>query len=130
MDNFTVSGTPIVVGDIAPSVTGTTPANGAADVAVDANITIDFSEPVTVTGNWFDIACTSNRTAIVSGGPSSFTLDPDVDFSNGEMCTVTVFALQVTDQDTDDGPDNMEADYVFSFTIFSSSPQSNDYQRG
>ena len=50
----------------------------------------------------------------MSGGPTSFTLDPDVDFADGESCTVTVFAANVTDQD--DTPDNMAADFVFSFT--------------
>ena len=31
-------------------------------------------------------------------------------------CTVTVFAAQVSDQDTDDPPDQMAADHVFAFT--------------
>ncbi|MBN1217961.1 MAG: ExeM/NucH family extracellular endonuclease, partial [Anaerolineae bacterium] len=43
-------------------------------------------------------------------------LDPDLDFANGETCTVTILAAQVSDQDTDDPPDAMSADYPFSFT--------------
>ncbi len=103
--------------DFAPSVTGTSPADGAAGVAVDASIVIDFSEPVDVAGAWFTINCSASgaHTATVSGGPSSFTLDPDVDFAGAETCTVTVFAAQVTDQDTEDPPDAMAADHVFDF---------------
>ncbi|MBN1217989.1 MAG: lamin tail domain-containing protein, partial [Anaerolineae bacterium] len=43
-------------------------------------------------------------------------LDPDLDFANGETCTVTILAAQVSDQDTDDPPDTMSADDTFSFT--------------
>jgi predicted extracellular nuclease len=104
-------------GDIAPTISSTTPSNGATNVALDANIDITFSEAVNVSGSWFDITCGSSgtHTASSSGGPTTFTLDPDVDFANSETCTVTIFASQVTDQDTDDPPDNLAADYVFSF---------------
>ena len=115
IDDISVTGS---TADAAPTVSSTTPANGAVDVAVDANITINFSEAVDVTGNWFDIACagSGSHTATVSGGLQNFTLDPDADFADGELCTVTVFAANVTDQDTDDPPDNMAANHVFSFT--------------
>jgi predicted extracellular nuclease len=104
--------------DAAPAVDSTTPANGASNVALDANIAIDFTESVTVTGSWFTISCTSSgeHTAAVTGGPTSFTLDPDADFASGESCTTTVLAAQVSDVDTDDPPDHMAADHVFSFT--------------
>src|SRR6185369_13120439 len=45
-----------------------------------------------------------------TGGPVQFVLNPDADFSSSESCTVTVVAANVTDQDTDDPPDNMTAD--------------------
>ncbi len=104
--------------DFAPSVSSTSPADGDLSIDLNSNITIDFSEAVDVTGAWFTISCTSSgdHTATVSGGPTSFTLDPDVDFVNSEACTVTVLASQVTDQDTIDPPDEMTANYVFSFT--------------
>ena len=104
-------------GDFPPEIFGTSPAANEAHVPLDANITINFDEPVNVTGPWFQISCTSTglHTATVSGGPISFTLNPDSDFTFNEPCTVTVFASQVTDQDLDDPPDNMAADYVFSF---------------
>ena len=49
------------------------------------------------------------------GGPTTFTLDPDADFAANESCTVTVLAADVTDQDTDDPPDTMAPNYVFTF---------------
>jgi predicted extracellular nuclease len=102
----------------APSVTNTTPSNSATGVARDANITINFSEPVDVAGSWYSISCGSSgaHTAAQSGGPSSYTLNPDADFTFGETCTVTVSASQVSDQDALDPPDNMAADHAFSFT--------------
>lgn len=104
-------------GDSAPSVVSTDPANAAAGVAIDANLTINFSEDVTVSGTWFDIACTvsGGHTAVASGGPGSYTLDPDTDFANNESCTVTVFGAMVTDNDTVDPPNEMSADFSFSF---------------
>jgi uncharacterized protein len=104
--------------DLAPSVTATTPASNASDVPVGANISITFSEPVSVQAPWFSISCGSSgsHTATVAGGPTTFGLDPDADFAPGETCTVTVFAAGLTDQDTNDPPDNMAADYVFSFS--------------
>jgi predicted extracellular nuclease len=99
-------------------VTATTPANNATEVALGANVTVTFSEPVTVTGSWFTISCTTSgqHTAAVSGGPTTFTLDPDSDFAEGEACAVCIASAQVADIDTDDLPDQMAADFAFSFT--------------
>jgi hypothetical protein len=104
--------------DQAPSVASTTPANGATEVSPTADVTIVFSEPVSVAGSWFSLTCATSgaHTASVSGGPTSFVLDPDTDFAVGEGCTGTVFGSQVTDQDVDDPPDTMTADFTFSFT--------------
>ena len=108
-------------GDAAPSVAITMPANGATGVAVDATITINFSEAVTVSGSWFEIVCTvsGGHTAVATSGPLSYTLTPDVPFANSESCTVTIFAAQVADNDSDDPPDNMTADVSFSFSTAS-----------
>ena len=103
--------------DSAPAVLSTTPADAGVDVALGANLEITFSEPVDVSAGWFEISCVSSEvhTAVVSGGPEIFTLDPEVDFAYSESCTVTVLAALVADQDTDDPPDHMDADYGFSF---------------
>jgi methionine-rich copper-binding protein CopC len=110
--------------DAAPTVSSTTPTNGATDQATTTNISITFSEAVNVTGNWFQIVCTSSSTRNVAdtvvtpnGSNTVFTIDPNTDFTQGETCTVTVDDAAVTDQDSNDPPDNMAADYVFSFTM-------------
>jgi methionine-rich copper-binding protein CopC len=113
--------------DAPPSVTATTPTNGATNQPNNTDITVTFSEPVNVTGNWFQIACTSSGTrnvadTVVTGGPATFTINPNVDFSQNETCTTTVFAAQVSDQDSNDPPDNMTADFVFSFTTTDAAP--------
>jgi len=108
----------IVVGDQAPAVASTTPANDATEVVLDANVTVTFTEPVSVTGSWFTISCTTSgqHSAVASGGPTTFTLDPDSDFAAGEACTVSIASSQVGDLDTDDPPDLMAADFAFGFT--------------
>ena len=105
-------------GDSPPAVTTTSPASGEANVAVDTNIGVTFSEPVDVAGSWFSISCGTSgaHSATASGGPLTFTLDPTSDFVLGETCTVTIFASQVTDQDVDDPPNTMAANRTWSFT--------------
>ncbi|MEZ4732943.1 MAG: ExeM/NucH family extracellular endonuclease [Caldilineaceae bacterium] len=110
--------------DPAPVVTSVDPADGALNVAADANLTINFSEPVNVSGSWFTIACTTSgsHSAVVSGGPATFVLNPDIDFTVGENCTVTVIAANITDQDSIDPFDAMVSDYSFGFSIPSVDP--------
>jgi predicted extracellular nuclease len=117
-------------GDVAPSVASTTPANGAADVATDANVSITFSEPVNVSGTWYSISCgtSGSHTAAASGGPTTFTLDPDSDFAQGETCTATVFAANVSDRDANDPPDNMTGDDSWSFTTVAPAVAIHDIQ--
>jgi uncharacterized protein len=95
--------------DLAPTVSSTVPGNGAAFVALDSSVTVTFSEPVTVGGTWFTLGCSvsGDHSATVSAGPTVFTLNPEVDFATGDVCTLTVFAAQVTDQDGT--PDAMAA---------------------
>ena len=104
------------VAPVAPTVASTAPASAATGVALNANVDVTFSKPVTVTGSWFAITCTTSgaHPAVASGGPATFSLDPDADFAPGETCTVAVTAAQVADQSTP--PLNMAADYSWSFT--------------
>ncbi|MEZ4511673.1 MAG: ExeM/NucH family extracellular endonuclease [Chloroflexota bacterium] len=103
-------------GSTAPTVSSTTPGNNATNVAIDANISITFSEDVTVSSNWFSLSCTSSgsHTATVTGGPTTFTLNPDSNFANSDICTVTIDKDAVADQGAT--PENMANNYVFSFT--------------
>jgi predicted extracellular nuclease len=121
-DNVTFRGNAIS-SEVPPTVTAVTPPNGATNVPVNSNVVITFSEPVTVTSNWFSLACGTSGTrtpsannVTVTGGPTAFTLDPNLDFDQGETCTLTVFANLVNDLDADDPPDNMVADFTSSFT--------------
>jgi hypothetical protein len=113
-----------------PSVSSTSPANGATGIARDANITINFSEPVNVSDGWYAISCGSSgsHTATVSGGPTSYVLNPDSDFAFSETCTVTVYKSGVSDQDSLDPPDNPDSDYSFSFTTAAPSPRIHEIQ--
>ncbi len=105
--------------DEAPEIVSTFPTDGAIDFPTTGNLTVTFSEPVDVTGTWFELICTTSGTvlATVSGGATTFTLNPDADLVTGETCTLTVYAANVSDQDTNDPPDNMEADYTITFSV-------------
>jgi predicted extracellular nuclease len=111
--------------DAAPSVLNTTPANGAINVAADSNISITFNESVNATASAFTIECPTGtpQTFVQSASPSTtFTLNPNVDLPFSTICTVTVVATQITDLDVSDPPDNMLANFVFSFTVAAAPP--------
>ncbi len=105
-----------VVLDNPPEVASTTPPDGSSSFPITTDITIVFSEPVTVTDPWVAVDCPTSGAAVdsITGGPVEFVLVLDSDLADGETCTVTVDADQVVDQD--DPPDNMVEDYVFSFS--------------
>ena len=111
--------------DAAPSVTATTPADGATGVAANGNITVTFSEAVNFTGASFSLECPDN-TALpftASGsGTSVATLDPDADLPAGTTCVVSVLVAGITDVDNGDAPDNMAADVDFDFTVAAVDP--------
>lgn len=106
--------------DDAPAVTSTFPANGATDFPINSNLTVTFNEPVNVTASWFTLTCSVSGAVATgfSGGPTSFTLDPSIALTHGETCTLTVLANQVSDQDGNDPPDNMVANFLVGFSAF------------
>jgi uncharacterized protein len=108
-------------GDLAPTVTSTIPANGAANVTVSANVSVTFSEPVDTNGSWYSITCATSgiHPATVTGGPTTFSIDPSTDFAPGESCTLNIAAIGVTDQDTNDPPNAMVSDVSVAFTTSS-----------
>jgi hypothetical protein len=78
---------------------------------------------VAVTGDWFQVSCptsgvrnVTNANTVVTGGPTTFTINPNTDFAPGEACTTTIVAAQITDVDSNDPSDNMAADFTFGFT--------------
>ncbi len=112
--------TPCAVVDTAPAVAGTFPVDGAIDFPVNSNLSVSFSEPVNVSSSWFTLACSTsgNVATTFGGGPTTFTLDPGVSLVNGEACTLTVLANQVSDQDNNDPPDNMVFNFVVGFSPY------------
>ena len=65
--------TTVIEPDQPPEVSSTAPANSDTGVEPDANIVITFSEPVTVTGDWFNLACAGSAPRTVTGGDFAIT---------------------------------------------------------
>ena len=105
-------------GDPGPFVVSVTPADGAADVALNAAASVTFSEAVNVTGDWYSLVCgaTGPMDATVSGGPTTFTIQPTTNYAEGDTCTFTVNAAGVADQDADDPPDALASGRSVTFT--------------
>lgn len=105
--------------DDAPTVVNTTPSDGATAVPVSSDITVEFSEGVNVSASSFELKCPSTgseRTFSLSGGGTSYTLDPTSDLPTATECQVRVIADEVSDTDTNDPPDNMASGFIFTFT--------------
>jgi endonuclease G len=111
--------------ELGPWIAGTEPITDGFNAPYDATITVDFSEPVDVVGNWFDITCASSgqhNSATVASYNSSkgFHITPNTGFQFGEQCTVTIFHGSVHDQDLDDSSPNTDtlfADHSWTFTV-------------
>ena len=121
--------------DAAPTVTSTTPANGATGIPNDTNITVNFSEPVNFAAIAFTIQCPTGSGALpfsVSGtGTSTAVLDPTDGLPANVTCMVSAASSQVTDVDTLDPPNTLAPNgidfngrdaYVFSFTTIDAPP--------
>lgn len=107
--------------DARPAIAATTPGNQETGVELTANLAVSFSEPVTLTGKWFEVRCDLSGTrdvesVTVTGDGTSYALDPHIDFLADDNCTLTVFASAVHDEDTDDPPDTLKADYIAAFS--------------
>ncbi len=103
-----------------PTVTSTTPANGATAVLATAPISITFSKAVNVTGTAFTLQCPTGTPEAFTlgpappGGVATFTLTPTAALPAGTVCTVTAVASQITDTATGI---NLQSNYVWSFTV-------------
>ena len=102
-------------GDFPPEVSSTNPANGGTNFPLAGNITVNFDDAVTVQDGGFTLSCTTSgaHTLAVTGGPTTFTLNPDTDLASGEQCTATVLASHVASQGATPVP--MAADYAWTF---------------
>ena len=103
--------------DTAPTVTSTTPGNGAARVSTTADVVVNFSEPVSAGPNPITVACGGSPVsgAVSGSGTSTLTFDPASDLPQGSSCQVTVVASAIRDTDVLDPPDTMAANHVVTF---------------
>jgi endonuclease I/methionine-rich copper-binding protein CopC len=110
-----------VQADVAPTLSSSTPASGASNVPLAANLSLVFSEPVTTSGAWYALSCATSGpvTATASGGPTTFTLDPVANLPTLEVCTLTLTAALIVDQDGNADP--LAGSSTISFTTGASS---------
>ena len=134
-DNFVFSFT--TVDDAPPSVTSAEAEVGGLFTALplgvgqfadtDTDLRITFSEAVTVAGNWAELDCTATGVQDVTFGLAVtdadpvFMLNPATNLTPGESCTLTIFAIQVADEDAP--IQNMVTDAVFTFIVADVPPQ-------
>ena len=115
IDDVTINGDALT--DLAPTVASTIPANNATGVSPSASVSVTFSEAVTFSGT-VDITCTSGAprtvTPAVTADPKIWNL-PHAVFTAGDVCSITIPAAQVVDQDGT--ANSMVAPYTWSFTV-------------
>ncbi|NJS35346.1 MAG: Ig-like domain-containing protein [Brachymonas sp.] len=89
--------------DNPPSVSSTIPANNQINVALNSNLVVNFSEPVTTQAGAFTLTCSASNahTLVVSSNASGNqrTLDPSPDFLASETCVLSIIASLVSDLD-------------------------------
>jgi methionine-rich copper-binding protein CopC len=104
--------------DTPPTVTSTSPVNGATAVPLNTTVTFNFNKAVNVTAPGFKLECPSGTPVAFTlapaapGGVATFTLTPSANLPSGVTCTATAVAAQIKDL----AGTNMAADYVFTFT--------------
>ena len=84
-----------------PTVTSTTPVNGATDFPAAGNLGITFSEPVIAGPGAFTLACATfgdiNITWPTTTAATSFSIDTGTALPAGVACTFTAFAANIRD---------------------------------
>jgi uncharacterized repeat protein (TIGR01451 family) len=89
------TGNGFITVDASPLVVASSPAQNAEQVALDANLSITFGEPVTVSATAFTLACppaggTIPVTNLTAGPATTFVLDPASLLPAGMPCQITV----------------------------------------
>jgi len=102
--------------DDAPTVVSVRPAAGST-AEVDTTVAVTFSETVTAPASAFTLTCAGVPVPFaLTGGPTTFTLDPSTDLPAGASCSATIVGSAVRDVDTIDPPDTLGVDYAWSFS--------------
>ena len=111
-------------GDTAPSVSSSTPADGATNVAVNASLSVTFSEQVVVAAGAISLTCGGvGKTIGVSGDPgTTFDLTYLPPLPAGAVCEIAISGAGIADTDTNDPPDTMAANVTIDFTVVTPDP--------
>lgn len=112
VDDFSIT---VFATDEPPSVIASYPAPGAIDISPTDNVTVSFSEAVSLDGDWVSVVCNVSGThsVSVSGGPQNYVVDVVGTLASSEECELTVYADSVSDLDLP--ADEMVSDYVAPF---------------
>jgi uncharacterized protein len=104
--------------DEAPSVVSFTPANGTT-AAATVSPTVTFSEPVALGAASLTLQCSLSGSVAfsVTGGPTTYTVDPGEELQSGDTCTLIVSPSRVSDVDDNDPPDTMADEATSTFTV-------------
>lgn len=123
VDDFSLTPTADLIDD-APTVTSSTPSDGATGVAKNAALSITFSEQVVIDSGAVSLTCDgSARAASVSGDPgTTFPITYLPPLPDGASCVIGVAASGIHDTDSADPPDGMAADVSINFTVVAADP--------
>jgi endonuclease I len=83
----------------APSVTATTPAQGASNFPAAGDLTVTFSEAVTLSSGAFGLSCSQSGTVALSypSSGSQFAISTNTALAAGESCSLSILAARVSD---------------------------------
>ncbi|MGI6250182.1 MAG: ExeM/NucH family extracellular endonuclease [Anaerolineaceae bacterium] len=92
------------------AVISTVPVDLDTGILLDADLSVTFDRPVTVSDGWATLTCgTTTHTYTVTANNPTFIIDPDSEFIYEDACTLTI------DADLVDQP--LAEDYTTSFTV-------------
>lgn len=109
----------------APAISATVPTQGASTFPAAGDLSVSFSESVTLASGAFGLSCATSGTVALSH-PSSgtgFTLSTDTALVAGERCTLSITAAAISDADGT----HPAQDSAITFTVANSSSNSDDY---
>lgn len=101
-----IFGTPV---DNPPTLAWSIPANNGNGFPANASIILNFSEAVSVSGDWFSLDCTLSGTfgpneSAINGGPVEWYIAPTGGLISGESCDLVLFSALIVDLDGGSDP--------------------------
>ncbi len=99
----------------APTITATTPIDGASDFPAAGDLAVSFSEAVTLASGAFALQCATSGSVALSHATSgsSFSISTGTALHAGESCSLTVSAAKVSDS----GGAKLAQDRVVNFSV-------------